>query len=431
MTKSILWFATCGLILASCSKTEVGDSDPGTVDDVSKINFITSTSRAAINDLAALQDPTTGGFHVYAANNSATGWHQDINGIEYKHTSGVWDWVTPPVTPTWPTADEHYPMKFYAHHPKTATGFAVTAVATAPEAANTSVTADITIQGTSVTQVDFLGATNTTTTKPPTGKLTIAFDHITSKINFGIITGIDVTAYVNKVDVNALVDAGTYDYTTKAWDLGTTLASANYDYFDEAGAVNDFSNLVTTQNLKSPIYNAGHSSHLMLVPQATTPVWDGTATEDADGNATGVTGAYIGMIYRLETAVPADENAVGYKMRANCIEDTEWAAGSPENAVYNNTSGSYAGPLYVKVGFPMGTNPVTWNRGKGYTYNMKLGTTDATGGLYLSKYYYDEEGKNTKILVDGTPVITDPVAGGDIHFDVSVDEWVGEPDTDL
>ena len=403
-------------------------TDPGT-DGTNQINFLTSTSRASINDLTALQHPTNGGFHVYAANNSTTGWHQNIGGMEYKYVSGAWVWAN--TTPTWPIGGEHYPMKFYAHHPKTAAGFTPTATATTAAAANSSVTGAIAIQATAGTQIDFLGTTNTTTTKPPTGKLTIVFDHITSKINFGIITGLDVTAFVNEVNINALVDAGTYNYGDKTWDLGTTLADADYVYFDESGSANDFSNTATTLELKSPIYSVGHSNHLMLMPQNATQVWDGTATEDADGNATGVVGAYIGMNYRAETATPLDENAVGYKLRSNCPENTEWAAGSAGNTAYNSTNGTYDGPLYVKVGFPMGTAPITWNKGKGYTYNMKIGTTDATGGLYLSKYYYDEAGNNTKILIDETPDITDPVASGDIHFSVSVDEWEDEADTDL
>ena len=61
---------------------------------------------------------------------------------------------------------------------------------------------------------------------------------------------------------------------------------------------------------------------------------------------------------------------------------------------------------------------------------MKIGTTDATGGLYLSRHYYDEEGNNTKIKVDGAPNITDPVADGDIHFEVIADEWEDEADQD-
>ncbi len=428
MTKSILWFAMCGLVIASCSDS---DADPGSgTDDVSKINFISNTTRASINDLTDLQHPTDGGFHVYAANNSSTDWHQSIASEEYKYVSGQWVWAN--TTPTWPIGGEHYPMTFYAHHPKTATGF--TPTGTPPTAvasvASSSLTAAVAIQGTAAAQVDFLGATNSTSTKPPTGKLSVVFDHITSKINFGIITGMDVTAYVNEVDINALVETGTYDYGSKTWDLNAAVAGADYNYFDEVDASDDFTNAATTLNLKSPIYTAGHENHFMLIPQNATPVWDGTATEDADGNAE-VVGAYIGMIYRIETAVPLDENAVGYKLRSECAMDTEWPSGGTEHTAYNSATGTYDGPLYVKVGFPLGTAPVTWTKGKGYVYNMKLGTTDATGGLYLSKYYYDENGNNTKILVDGTPDITDPVASGDIHFDVTVDPWEEEPETDL
>ena len=432
MTKSILLFATCGLIFASCSKTDADDSDLTPPVDLNTISFTATTTRAAINDLTALQHPTTGGFHVYGTNNSVAGWHTDVDGKEYKFnpTTSIWEWAA--TTAQWPTDPTHFPMSFYAHHPKTANGF--TAVATAPvaPAGVSSLKGEIVIEPTGADQVDFLAAINTTITKPPTAKLAMVFSHITSKINFGVITGVGVTAYVNKVDINTLVDAGTYDYGTKTWDFTGSAGTANYDYFDGSGTTDDFFNTATTLNLKSPIYGtAAHSSHLMLIPQNATPVWDGTASGvDAEGNATGVTGAYIGMLYRIETTTPLDVDAVGYKVRDNNLTETVWAPGAEFDS-YNVTNGSYNGPLYVKVGFPIGTNPLSWLKGKGYTYNMKLGTTDATGGLYLSKYYYDEDGNNTKIPVKGDPEITDPVASGDIHFDVDIDAWEDEPDTDL
>ena len=432
MKKSILLFAACGLIFASCSKTDVDESGLKPQKNQNEISFRATTTRAAINDLTALQHPTTGGFHVYGTNNSTAGWHTDVDGKEYKYNSTTltWEWAT--TTAVWPTDPTHFPMSFYGHHPKTATGFTAVPTAPAAPAGAHSVKGNIVVQATSADQIDFLAAVNTTITKPPTSKLAMVFNHITSKINFGVITGTGVTAYVNKVDINTLVDAGTYDYGTKTWDFTGSAATANYDYFDGAGATDDFFNTATTLNLKSPIYGtAAHSNHLMLIPQDATPVWDGTATGvDAGGNATGVTGAYIGMLYRIETATPMDVDAVGYQVRDNCITDTDWVPGSEYDS-YNVTNGSYNGPLYVKVGFPIGTTPVTWLKGKGYAYNMKLGTTDATGGLYLSEYYYDEDGNNTKIPVTGNPDITDPVAGGDIHFVVDVDAWEEEPDTDL
>ena len=430
MTKSILLFATCGLILGGCSKTDVNKSDPSK--DLNAISFTATTTRAAINDLTALQDGTTGGFHVYGSNNAiANAWHANVSGAEYKYNAPTWEWASTPAV--WPTDPTHYPMSFYGHHPKTASGFTPTATPPSVAAGSSSLKGAITIQGTGTNQIDFLGATNTTSTKPPTGKLAMVFNHITSKINFGIITGTGVTAYVNKVDINALVNSGTYDYGTATWNLGTSGTAANYDYFSGAGSTAaDFSNTLTTLNLKSPIYGtAAHSNHLMLMPQNATPIWGGTITGvDADGNAEGVTGAYIGMLYRLETAIPSDVDAVGYKVRGNCTTDTDWVAG-PENDMYNSSTGTYVGPLYVKVGFPIGTTPLTWEKGKGYAYNMKLGTTDATGGLYLSKYYYDEDGNNTKIPVKGNPNITDPVAGGNIHFDVDVDAWEADTETNI
>ena len=73
----------------------------------------------------------------------------------------------------------------------------------------------------------------------------------------------------------------------------------------------------------------------------------------------------------------------------------------------------------------MGRHPETlsWKAGKEYDYNILLGVSESTGGLYLSEYYVDEYGNNTKIRVPSTQV-TDAVNRDEIHFDSSVDSWV-------
>ena len=81
-------------------------------------------------------------------------------------------------------------------------------------------------------------------------------------------------------------------------------------------------------------------------------------------------------------------------------------------------------PFYVRVGFPLEVN---WVPGKGYTYNICLGTADSTNGYYVDDSYYDEDGFYTGVPIigaDGNPVEKgDPVMDGTINFLVKVTEW--------
>ncbi|MGL4293610.1 MAG: hypothetical protein ACRCSQ_08545, partial [Bacteroidales bacterium] len=61
MKKIALGFATCGLILSSCSSNDVFEDNQGT-NNPNVINFSATTTRATVNNLASVQ----GGFPVYA-----------------------------------------------------------------------------------------------------------------------------------------------------------------------------------------------------------------------------------------------------------------------------------------------------------------------------------------------------------------------------
>lgn len=405
--------ATCGLIFASCSNNDVFEEN-NDIHSQDNINFSANTTRAIINGL----DQVKGGFKVYATENGKTPWF--INGDTYKFEEGKWDWPLVSGHQTiysWPTTAAGYPMNFYAFYPiNDPKGFSLNSNKVG------TVTADITIEADPINQTDFLAANyENVTTKPASGKLNLKFGHITSKVNFSVIAGIGANVFVQQIHMQNVGNTGTYRYnsvTTEGvtdpakWTSSLTGGTLDkYKYFPTVSvpgttkALPTFTPPTADETTKNPVYTTETNRHLMLRPQTTTATWTGTKTDPAAINGEiKPTNAYIESVYRIEAN--GDVNAVGYKS----------AADHPDYK-----ADSYSGPLFIKVGFPLGTS-LTWDQGKGYMYSLKLGTVDATGGIIIDDNYYDDKGNRTDLTIkDKEP--GDPVNDGDIHFNVDVTVW--------
>ena len=112
MKKLSICLAAAALVLASCAKDEVMQVNSQSPD---VIGFSSGTSRAAINDLAALQGASAG-FKVYGQTNSATVWYTNVDGTNnYAYSSPTWGWAG--TAALWPTVASDYPMDFYAMYP--------------------------------------------------------------------------------------------------------------------------------------------------------------------------------------------------------------------------------------------------------------------------------------------------------------------------
>ena len=410
MRKIVLGLAAMALIFTSCSKDEVtgvNDQNP----DV--IGFFSSTSRATINNLATLQGST--GFKVYGTSAATpAAWHTNVNGLNnYAFSSGAWGWAGS--NGMWPTVATGYPMTFYAMYPLAPAGV----VPTATPSATPVLTGVVTIQSTAATQVDLLAAKVSTATKPGDGKLPLTFKHILSKVNFGIIAGNAKTVIVQAIGVKNVSSVATYNYVAETW--GTPGTDASFDYFRNTAT--PFSTLgVSDETTVAPIYTGtpAASAHLMLMPQTHT-TWNKTATALTSGS-------YVEVIYRVTAA--GSPNNIGYTAAADYLKDYTTFANDKSWGSYTGlgtTAGKYNGKLFVKVGFPMDATSFTWAPGKGYTYNIGIGTLGSSNGYYTDETYYDENGVDTGIEIvgpDGKPVKPgDPVSDGIIHFLVNVTDW--------
>ena len=408
MKKFVLGLAAMALIFASCSKDEVtgvNDQNP----DV--IGFFSSTSRATINNLAALQSDASG-FKVFGTSGSSpSAWYANVAGSNYGFASSAWGWKT--TNATWPTVVADYPMNFYAMYP--ATHASVVLSSTYP-----TVSGAVTIPAAASAQADLLAATASTTTKPGDGKLALTFKHILSKVNFGIIAGYEKSVIVQTIGVKNVSSKGTYNYVTGAWSaIGTDAA---FDYFRNTTTPFNVTGSDAAETAATPIYTGGAaaSANLMLMPQTHT-TWNKSTT---------VANSYVELIYRLTaTGLP---NSIGYTNATNYLTDyTGYVDGTDTWGSYTgiSTGGTPYGakPLFIKVGFPMDATSFTWASGKGYTYNIGLGTLGSCNGFYTDDTYYDENGDDTGIPIigpDGTPVEPgDPVSDDILHFLVNVTDW--------
>lgn len=404
------------VVVVGCSKVDDNASTSSSVGeyDSSSINFETQTTKATSSDVDTMKADKNG-FVVYGLEANASSWYDHIDGSRYIYDAQTeqWGWETSQ-TPSWP--EPFNQMNFYAFYPSSATGFTVSSIATL------SIIGDIVVESSILDQTDYLASrSGDIVVKPSTGVLSLNFTHIMSKVSFSVIQDAGILTVIRQLGIENVINQGTYDYMNSQW---YNLSNTNLDCFDDyVGSAGPFAKY-GVENQVDPIRIDGHE--LMLIPQSggteddQTPVWDGSITVDEGGELV-PNGAYISIRYRTNSAT---EDLVGYAFRETSANETEWAENSYFYSVYKKDGGKYTGPLYVKAGFKLSVEQLDWQAGTEYDYTLRL---NQTGGIYLSEYYYDVDGNNTKIRVEGAPKVGDLVLITDMTVGVTIDEWVYYP----
>lgn len=379
------------MVATSCSKEKVSSIEGF---DPNQIRFDTHTTRSAVIDLSGLKASTVG-FVVYAASGSnPTGWFTGIDGTNnYKNTSGQWGWNNG--SPLWPTTSTGYPMNFYAYYATSYAGLLLTSPAPS------SMTGTYTIQQ-EANQVDFITAKSSAISKPTSGMLPLTFGHILSKINFGLIPGYGASVYLQSMNVNNVGNQRPYNFISSDWTTQPSTFGSNYSYKNLANPATLLVGVDATEAAVMDVISS--NGNLMLMPQIAT-TWTPTSGV-APANA------YMGVIYRIQTT--SNVNAIGYAV-ANSHPDYSTLTSSIQTALNGK-------PLFVKVGYPFAPTNMTWVKGKGYTYNICLGTANATNGYIADNFYYDEDGLPTPLTIIGKSK-GDPISSGKIDFIVNVGDW--------
>lgn len=404
------WVLLFVLVVGSCSKQDDGDFVELMGEyEVGVINFSTQATKATSSDIDTMESDVNG-FVVYGLEAGGTDWYDNIDGNRYVYDSyeQVWEWSSSK-NPAWP--EPFNQMNFYAFYPESALGFEL--VSSAPS----YLSGDIVVQSSILDQTDYLAASSgDIVSKPLTGVQPLNFVHIMAKISFSVLQDEGVLTVIRQLGIENIINEGTYDYLSSQW---YGLSNKNLGSFDDyVGSAGPFAKYGVLNQI-DPIRIDGHE--LMLIPQSggdgdsQAPLWDGSVVVDDSGEFV-PDGAYISIRYRMETD---DEDIIGYAFRRDSSNETEWDEDDYFYDVYKS-NGSYTGPLFVKAGFVLSAEQLNWSAGSEYDYNLQL---NKTGGVYLSEFYYDVGGRNTKIRVDGNPAVGDFVSSADMILMVTVNDW--------
>ncbi len=389
-----------------CTKVELTN-----MYDCNSINFATQTTKAVTNSVDSIMKDANG-FVVYATESGSSEWYDNLDGNRYIYnsTSQTWEWESSD-EPSWPVPFNT--MRFYALYPMEAAGFELS------ESAPSQIVGDIEVEASILDQTDYLAANSgDVTSKPATGILSLNFNHIMSKISFSVLQYENVLTIIRQLGIENVINKGSYDYVGAEWcELSNSNLGSFDDYVGSSGVFAKYG----VANKVDPIRSDGHS--LMLIPQQggddddQVPIWDGSVGADSDGEGV-PSGAYISIRYRTSLD---GEDVIGYALRDSSPNDTEWSMNSSQYSAYKKRNGTYTGPLYVQAGFKLSAQSLNWVAGSEYDYTIQL---IETGGIHLSEYYYDLDGVNTKIRINGSPDVGDTIFTTDIKIGVTVSEWV-------
>ncbi len=403
MKQKHLLIAAAALAFASCSKEEAPTVGAPEAFNTKAISFSSNTTRASVVDLAALEADATG-FKVYATDAKTPNvWYADadsetIDGENYKYNTGVWAWTS--ITPLWPTDIAQYPMNFLAIYP----------AATTTNETVGDLMSDITIKSDPAAQMDIMTASASAASKPSDGKLALCFKHILSRINFNVVAGKDVDVELQRIAVDNVGDNGTYSLQDAAWDEAPTVFASKYTY-QELDGVDKFTTTGTDAAEKAGAFVGSTDDYLMLMPQSGAPAWV-PATWKTIADPNNMEGAYIEVIYRFDSTSNS-EMRVGY---ASYADHPSYIA-DPDNTKFDKYEADPTA-LYVRVAYPL---TATWEIGKAYSYNIALGTANATNGYLIDDVYYDKNGEPTDFEVDIDGVEPgDPISSNEINFTVTI-----------
>lgn len=457
-------------VSTSCTKSNIEDDSSFGIDP-SKISFRSTTSKANDNSLTELK----GGFNIIATNQSGAyidGFTAPAgSNVTYFFDAGAtpaaWDWKDQATKgdKIWPMQDTSYPLTFFAAYPLSST---ITKDATStPSNVISNLTSalfpyntynngtPIAFDATKVT-IDELASLTSVTRRPVTGFADLNFKHIMSNMKFNVTVPANHEAYIQSIKIaNANKSGRSYDYKTGLWSAEVAYVEANnahYAHFissagqpaqvilNSAGAVDGLSD------------GASGFNTLKLMPQKTVTTWAlGTETTPAAGTfradaaawkaslADGIiNAAAITKWHTQNTSAQGMLNSDGWKGTRieviYCLVDKSAGAGKEKNVIGAKSGISGAGAdLMVRVGYPLDLKTLNantgWEAGKRYTFNIPLGTADASNGILLDPDYKSNNGTNTDKPVDNPQ--TEPgqaiTRGGLIEFNVKVDDWVDAP----
>lgn len=434
MKKTFIYLAAA-LVLASCAKNEVSDNAVTPVNsDIIGFNTSTGSTRAAGNESA---EALKGGFNVIGLDKVEGVIFADPTvdvaaSSKFWFETNKWKWEKETEDKKWPSDGSIYPLKFIAAFPMLteaemgpwATGGANYKKAIAVDETNFA------------GNIDLLAANVSAPTKPVNGTTTLLFKHLLSKIVFQIVSPVNYKIYIQSLTIKQVAKSGhTYDYKAPSYDKETVAYTNLADYNHVAIATGAPGALLgkgdlATEGVMINSNVAGQTWKLM--PQALTPAWDKAAFSAAAAAYTGTTDAEWATFLAENPGILGKAMIeVVYRMEdSNGKSIVGWHAGELKGDGITTADKNY----YVKVAYALDLKQQAnlnsaekgWLSNFSYTYQIKLGTPDATNGTVVDPGYKDDNGGDTDKPIDNPttkPGEDITKSGSYIGFEVIVDAW--------
>lgn len=436
MKKPFIYLAAA-LLLASCAKNEVSEGVIAPVNsDVIGFNTSTGSTRALDN---ASADALKSGFTVIGIDKKKAILFKNPTvdatvSSKFMYDATKWKWEKETDDKKWPSDGMIYPLTFIAAYPL------LTEAEMGPWATGgAKYTKAIIIDETRFAEnYDLLAAHVKAESKPVNGTTTLNFKHLLSKIAFQIVSPTGYKVYIQSVTIKQVAKSGhTYDYEIPTYDAETVAYTnlANYNHVaitTGVPVVMEGKGDLATMGVVIKSNAVGGMETWKLMPQSLTPAWDKTAfstaaktfsgTTDAEWstflatNPTIMNNAMLEVVYRMEDS--SGNSIVG------------WRVGELKSDKVTTIDKNY----YAKVAYSLdltqqvNTNSLDkgWLPAYSYTYQIKLGTPDATNGTVIDPNYKDDNGDDTDKPIDNPttkPGEDITKTGSYIGFNVIVDEW--------
>lgn len=368
--KKVIMFSALAMLLASCTKNEMGDVNP--VADGERIAF---NAYAGVSSRATvINNDNVASIKIFGVDGSDV--ITNLSNAQYdssnKKATGTWGPKSSNPAASWVnvaggTAD------FYAFAPVDA----ITAGFSLPDGGGVSFASGYNVSTTPADQKDLVLAKTLGVGRHAT--VALKFFHALSQIKFNVQVpaNANVSVVISKIELKNIVTTGNFDVSelsdrgisVDAWTAGAT--TGDYTFFNADGS----GITIIPAAVATKVNVADDNDNLILLPQTPTNYWQPNMA--AVGVATGQ--PYV---------------VITYNMKLNDGSNTYLVGGE------NN---------YVIAGFPLvqtdATNNKMWNPGYIYTYTVEFGGQGTSGG----GGYYPDNGN--------------PVLGNDIVFTVSVEPW--------
>ena len=343
MKTKLLFIAAAALLITSCSKESVVDSDVNKATNAIGFSTYKSVTKGnPVDDNNEFLVAGTFGVTAFHAEFGSPYMGYAEKGASIKSDGTIWGYANPNEQAYWPTDGKS--LDFYAYSP-----FGNTAI-TQTFNKKTGLTIEYTVPALEANQVDLMFAEAIGVAKQdPVAAVNLPFKHALTQVHFAIATKTDrlkIEVEANGIDINRIHSGGVFEASTASWSSLTTPTT----YIVTSDAITAG---YEVDNITKYAKIGADDKALMLLPQT----FDATTINET---GVGTNGSYLTISCKI------------YQMLADGTTKV-YLHGSEAEFVDINVPISSMGTV-------KDTPAEVWKRNNKVTYNLLIGAGTA-GGL--------------------------------------------------